>query len=178
MKQLAIVGDEVNYKNIAEYFKNLGANNPNKLEFNDRNNVYAINKDNNVEVIDRRFTDSYNVKFITELTNRKTDVKLTTITLNVNLYNKLKYLGILGDSKVRNHNVGASNYSSNEHLIQPWTLWLDYPNLTPFDHDILKRVLREKATDSRKLDYQKIIHICEERIRQINELNEINNEHN
>lgn len=178
MKQLAIVGDEVNYDKIAEYFKNLGANNPKKFDFNDPHHVYAIDKANNIECIDRRFTDSYNVKFITELTNYKTDVKLTTITLNVNLYNKLKYLGILGDSKVRSHNVGASNYSSNEHLIQPWTLWLDYPNLTPFDHDILKRVLREKATDSRKLDYQKIIHICEERIRQINELNEINNEHN
>lgn len=178
MKQLAIVGDEVNFDKIAEYFKNLGANNPKKFDFNDPHNVYAIDKANNIECIDRRFTDSYNVKFITELTNHNTDVKLTTITLNVNLYNKLKYLGILGNSKVRSHNVGASNYSSNEHLIQPWTLWLDYPNLTPFDHDILKRVLREKATDSRKLDYQKIIHICEERIRQINELNEINNEHN
>ena len=178
MKQLAIVGDEVNYKNIAEYFKNLGANNPRKFEFNDRNCVYAINKDNNVECVDRRFTDAYDIKFITDLTNRKADVKLTNITININLYNRLKYLGILEGGKVRNHNVGASNYSSNEHLIQPWTLWLDYPNLTPFDHDILKRVLREKATDSRKLDYQKIIHICEERIRQINELNEINNEHN
>lgn len=178
MKQLAIVGDEVNYDKIAEYFKNLGAENPNKLDFSDRNSVYAIDTNNNVSCIDRRFTESYNVKFITELINHKEDVKLTTITINVKLYNKLKYLGILGNSKVRTYNVGASNYSSNEHVIQPWTLWLDYPNLTPFDHDILKRVLREKFTDSRKLDYQKIIHICEERIRQIDELNEINNEHN
>ena len=176
MKQLAIVGDEVNYDKIAEYFKNLGANNPSKFDFTDLHKVYTINKDNNVECIDRRFTDAYNVKFITELTNHST-VKLKAIQINVNLYNKLKYLGILGDSKVRTHNVGASNYSSNEHVIQPWTIWLDYPNLTPFDHDIIKRILREKATDSRTLDYQKVIHICEERIRQINELNEINNEH-
>lgn len=176
MKQLAIVGDEVNYDKIAEYFKNLGANNPKQFEFNDRNVVYAIDKDNNVEGIDRRFADVYNVKFITELTNHS-NVKLKTIQIDVNLYNKLKYLGILGDSKVRTHNVGASNYSSNEHVIQPWTIWLDYPNLTPFDHDIIKRILREKATDSRTLDYQKVMHICEERIRQINELNEINNEH-
>lgn len=177
MKQLAIVGDEVNYDKIAEYFKNLGAKNPNKFEFNDRHCVYAIDKDNNIEGIDRRFTDAYNVKFITELTNHSTS-KLKTTQIDVNLYNKLRYLGILGDSKVRTHNVGASNYSSNEHLIQPWTIWLDYPNLTPFDHDIIKRILREKATDSRTLDYQKIIHICDERIRQINELNEINDEHN
>lgn len=177
MKQLAIVGDEVNYDKIAEYFKNLGANNPNKLNFNDRSSVYAINKDNNVESINRRFVDSYDVKFITEVTNHSI-VKLKTIQIDVNFYNKLKYLGILGNSEVRNYNVGASNYSSNEHVIQPWTLWLDYPNLTPFDHDILKRVLREKPTDGRKLDYQKIIHICEERIRQLNLLNEINNEHN
>lgn len=178
MKQLAIVGDEVNYDKIAEYFKNLGAKNPHKFKFNDRNSVYTINKDNHVECIDKRFTDTYNVKFITELTNRNNDVKIINVTLNVQLYNKLKYLGILGDNKVRKYNVGASNYSSNEHLIQPWTLWLDYPNLTPFDHDILKRVLREKITDGRILDYQKIIHICEERIRQLNVLNETNNEHN
>lgn len=177
MKQLAIVGDEVNYDKIAEYFKNLGAENPNNLDFSDRKSVYAIDINNHIVCIDRRFTEAYNVKFITELTNHSI-VKRKTIEIDVALYNKLRYLGILGSSKVRTHNVGASNYSSNEHLIQPWTLWLDYPNLTSFDHDILKRVLREKVTDSRKLDYQKIIHICEERIRQINELNEINNEHN
>lgn len=177
MKQLAIIGDEVNYDKIAEYFKNLGANNPKQFAFNDRNNVYTINKENNVECVDRRFTDAYDVKFITELTNHST-IKLKTIQIDINLYNKLKYLGILGDSEVRQYNVGASNYSSKEHVIQSWTLWLDYPNLTPFDHDIVKRVLREKPTDGRKLDYQKIIHICKERIRQIDELNEINNEHN
>ncbi len=177
MKQLTIIGDEVNYDRIAEYFKNLGANNPKKFVFNDHHNVYAIDKDNNIECIDRRFTDAYCVKFITELINHSTP-KLKTIQIDVNLYNKLRYLGILGDSEVRTHNVGASNYSSNEHVIQPWTIWLDYPNLTPFDHDIIKRILREKATDSRTLDYQKVIHICEERIRQIDELNEINNESN
>lgn len=177
MKQLAIVGDEVNYDKIAEYFKNLGAENPNKLDFSDRNSVYAIDTNNHIICVDRRFSDAYDIKFITELTNHST-VKLKTIQIDVTLYNKLRYLGILGDSKVRTYNVGASNYSSNEHLIQPWTLWLDYPNLTPFDQDIIKRVLREKTTDSRKLDYQKIIHICEERIRQINELNEMNNERN
>lgn len=45
-------------------------------------------------------------------------------------------------------------------------MWLEY-NLNPWDADIVKRILRTKSTDSRKLDYEKIIHICKERIRQI-----------
>lgn len=80
------------------------------------------------------------------------------------LYNKLSYLGII-QNDVRSYNVGDSNYS--EHLIQPWTIWLDYPELTAFDDDIIKRVLRTKKTDSRDSDYEKIIHICKERIRQL-----------
>jgi hypothetical protein len=80
------------------------------------------------------------------------------------LYADLEYLGIIDDC-VRNHNVGKSNYS--ERLIQPWTIWLSYPELTSFDHDIIKRVLRTKDGDSRRMDYEKIIHICKERIRQI-----------
>lgn len=79
------------------------------------------------------------------------------------LYEKLDYLGIIPND-VRNGNVGASNYS--EHTLQPWSLWLDW-NLNPWDADIVKRVLRTKKGDARKLDYRKIIHICEERIRQI-----------
>jgi len=73
---------------------------------------------------------------------------------------------------VRSHNVGDSDYA--KHKIQPWDIWIDY-KLNPFDADIVKRVLRKKVEkgmteqESRKLDYQKIIHICEERIRQINE---------
>jgi hypothetical protein len=79
-------------------------------------------------------------------------------------YNRLKYLGLI-DSTERATNVGDSNYST--HVIQPWSIWLDYPELTPWDHDIIKRVLRTKTTDSRELDYKKIIHICEERLRQL-----------
>jgi len=51
-------------------------------------------------------------------------------------------------------------------------LWQDY-NLNPWDADIIKRVLRTKKepglsdAESRMLDYQKIIHICKERIRQL-----------
>ena len=80
------------------------------------------------------------------------------------LYQTLEYLGII-DNEVRNHNVGKSNYAEN--VIQPWTVWRAYPELTSFDHDIIKRVLREKEGDSRRMDYEKIIHICQECIRAI-----------
>lgn len=79
------------------------------------------------------------------------------------LYEHLKRLGIV-DAECRKDNVGESNYS--EHLIQPWAIWLDW-NLNPWDADILKRVLRSKKSDARALDYKKIIHICKERLRQI-----------
>lgn len=65
---------------------------------------------------------------------------------------------------VRSYNIGESNYA--QHKIQPWDIWLEY-KLNPWDADIVKRVLRTKNSDSRKLDYEKIIHICKERIRQI-----------
>lgn len=78
-------------------------------------------------------------------------------------YKALMRLGIL-DTSVRSYNRGASDYS--RHIIQPWTIWQDY-QLNPWDADIVKRVLRHKEGDSRRLDYEKIIHICEERIRQI-----------
>ena len=76
-------------------------------------------------------------------------------------------LGLLpsDDNKLRKANVGSSNYA--KHFIQPWSIWLDYPELTPWDHDIIKRVLRTKEGDSRQLDYEKIIHNCQERIRQL-----------
>lgn len=75
-------------------------------------------------------------------------------------------------SSVRTHNEGTSNYSA--HKIQPWDIWMEY-HLNPWDADIIKRVLRTKqeegksVEESRKLDYKKIIHICQERIRQIDE---------
>ena len=81
--------------------------------------------------------------------------------------NKLLALGVLStpDDPTRGYNVGTSDYSTR--LLQPWSIWLEY-NLNAWDADILKRVLRTKEGDSRKLDYEKIIHICKERIRQIN----------
>ena len=79
------------------------------------------------------------------------------------IYKRLKICGLLPD-EVRYRNVGASDYS--KHFIQPWSIWIDYA-LNPWDADIVKRVLRSKQGEDRKQDYQKIIHICEERIRQI-----------
>ena len=58
---------------------------------------------------------------------------------------------------IRDYNIGESDYS--KHKIQPWDIWIEY-KLNPFDADIVKRVLRHKKTDSRKMDYEKIIHIC------------------
>lgn len=79
------------------------------------------------------------------------------------LYHQLTRLGII-DADTRSHNVGASDYS--KHLFQPWTAWIEY-NLNAFDADILKRVLRTKEGEDRITDYEKIIHICQERIRQL-----------
>ena len=76
--------------------------------------------------------------------------------------------------EARNYNVGSSNYSSMPKGYQPWDLWKIF-HMNPWDADILKRLLRTKAEpgmtpqESRKLDYQKIIHVCQERINQINE---------
>lgn len=85
--------------------------------------------------------------------------------INDELYAELKQLGIINEeSDVRSYNVGTSDYS--KHIIQPWSIWIDY-NLNAFDADIIKRVLRTKENTPRKEDYEKIIHICQERIRQI-----------
>lgn len=68
------------------------------------------------------------------------------------------------------YKVGNSDYA--QHGIQPWDIWLEY-KLNPFDADILKRILRKKAesgmslAESRIMDYKKIIHIANERIRQL-----------
>ena len=73
---------------------------------------------------------------------------------------------------VRSYNIGTSDYS--KHKIQPWDIWIEY-GLNPFDADIVKRILRRKEEkgitrrESRRLDYEKIIHICKERLRQLDE---------
>ena len=63
----------------------------------------------------------------------------------------------------RAYNVGNSDYA--KYKIQPWAIWLEY-QLNPWDADIVKRVLRTKEGE-RRLDYEKIIHICQERIEQL-----------
>jgi len=94
------------------------------------------------------------------------------VQIDWDLYKKLRKLGILvrENDDTRDYNVGSSDYS--KHLIQPWTVWIDYPNLTSWDHDIIKRVLRTKKGESRESDYNKIIHDCKERLRQLKEENE------
>ena len=85
------------------------------------------------------------------------------------LYNRLEELGLI-PNEVRKDNVGKSDYS--KHTIQPWSIWIDY-DLNAWDADIVKRVLRTKEEpgmpykESRIMDYNKIIHICKERIRQL-----------
>ena len=94
------------------------------------------------------------------------------------LYSELLHLGIINEENqenngVRSFNVGTSDYSN--HTIQPWSIWLDW-NLNPWDADIVKRVLRNKLGESRKQDYEKIIHICQECIRQIEMVSETKND--
>ena len=92
------------------------------------------------------------------------------VTIDYNLYIQLRKLGIVHNQcedgiDPRSFNVGTSNYS--KHIIQPWSIWIDYPELTSWDHDVIKRVLRTKQGNSRLMDYEKIIHDCQERIRQL-----------
>lgn len=85
---------------------------------------------------------------------------------NKSVIERLLNLGIIPttESDCHGYNIGNSNYS--KYLIQPWAIWQEY-RLNPWDADIVKRVLRTKEGESRKLDYEKIIHICKKRIEQI-----------
>lgn len=67
---------------------------------------------------------------------------------------------------VRSYNVGSSDYATKK--IQPWDIWIEY-NLNPFDADIVKRILRTKKGEAPTEKYEKIIHVCKERIRQLTE---------
>ena len=89
----------------------------------------------------------------------------------------MKKIGIIQNpnDNTNSFNIGASDYS--KHIIQPWHIWAEY-NLNPWDADIVKRVLRTKEGESRMLDYEKIIHICNERIRQLKEEYEDRNSKN
>lgn len=93
----------------------------------------------------------------------KVQYEENTVGIPETEYNKLVHLGLL-DAETRTHNIGTSNYSN--HTIQPWSIWMDY-NLDGFDADIVKRVLRTKPNEKHD-DYRKIIHICQEKLRQLN----------
>lgn len=70
-------------------------------------------------------------------------------------------------ASVRASNVGSSDYA--KHKTQPWDIWIEY-NLNPWDADIVKRVLRTKGGKAERIeDYEKMIHVCQERIRQLKE---------
>ena len=101
--------------------------------------------------------------FQKRMEQEQNDDTVNSRLLDEDTYNALMRLGVL-ETSVRSYNRGSSDYS--RHIIQPWTIWQDY-NLNPWDADIVKRILRTKQGDSRRLDYEKIIHICQERIRQI-----------
>ena len=94
------------------------------------------------------------------------------VTISKDFYEKLQFLGII-PNEIRSGNVGKSDYS--KHIIQPWSIWLDY-KLNPWDADIIKRTLREKeeagmsSIEARIMDYDKIIHICQERKRQLKQV--------
>ena len=125
-----------------------------------QNNIYVVTAEDGISMLLME-TDA-------ELQEAAPEEAQASDTVNSRLldedtYNAFRRLGIL-DTSVRSYNRGASDYS--RHIIQPWTIWQDY-NLNPWDADIVKRILRTKQGDSRRLDYEKIIHICEERIRQI-----------
>ena len=146
--------------NGKEYHDNLRV----VFRFYDGNHVYIVEAEDGICLI----LPEYLAKLVERSTAPNTPPDNAPDTVNSRLldedtYKALMRLGIL-DTSVRSYNRGASDYS--RHIIQPWTIWQDY-NLNPWDADIVKRILRTKQGDSRRLDYEKIIHICEERIRQI-----------
>lgn len=75
----------------------------------------------------------------------------------------------------RLYNIGSSNYASLK--IQPWDVWKDW-KLDPWDADIVKRISRTKEIpgksfqEARIEDYEKIKHICDEKISQLKEKND------
>lgn len=84
--------------------------------------------------------------------------------ISTELYNQLDYLGFI-PSDVRSTHVGQSDYSSK--LIQPWSIFLDNPELNYMECDVIKRILRTNTRDTRKQDLTKCKHIIDELIRQI-----------
>lgn len=82
------------------------------------------------------------------------------------LYADLVRVGIIKEEndETRNYNVGGSNYPTR--LIQPWSIWIDWC-LNPWEADIVKRVADRGKGEPRELDLKKIIHDCQEMLRQL-----------
>lgn len=108
-------------------------------------------------------------------TNKNVEEDLIQLVkLNKKEIEHLLNLGILKttEKSCQDYHIGKSDYST--HVIQAWNIWKEY-NLNPWDADIVKRVLRIKEEpgkskeDARIMDYEKIIHVCRERIRQLEE---------
>lgn len=89
----------------------------------------------------------------------------SVIDIPYTLFKRLVKFGIIDTTGVRSHNEGESNYA--EHLQTAWSIACEYPHLTFWDIDIIKRILREKDTDPREMEYRKIIHDAQERLRQL-----------
>lgn len=88
------------------------------------------------------------------------------IEIDDKLYTKLMTIGVIPveHDETRSYNIGASDYA--EKVIQPWSVWLDW-NLNPWDADIVKRICRHKEGEDESIKYEKIMHICSERLRQL-----------
>ena len=145
---------KVIYKNVLKINANYGG-----VEM-----VVSIDFDNNTEVYVLTHKD---VRLpLTEKTDMLVNAGMRTYVCRMNQDGEFEFNEYAEEVKddTRSYNVGASDYA--QHSIQPWDIWREY-KLNPWDADIVKRVLRTKETDGRKLDYEKIIHICKERIRQI-----------
>lgn len=72
--------------------------------------------------------------------------------------NRMNWYSGKDENGTKSYNIGNSDYS--KHKIQPWDIWKEY-KLDPWRAEIIKRILRNKSPEDRKLDLQKIIHICE-----------------
>lgn len=125
------------------------------------NNVYVLKVEDNISLC--TIEDDLELVTPSKSPYIPQDIPENKRLLDVETYNALMRLGIL-DTSVRAYNRGKSDYP--KHIIQPWSIWIDY-NLNAFDADIVKRILRTKEGEPRRLDYEKIIHVCEERIRQL-----------
>lgn len=104
------------------------------------------------------------------------DRHIETGIIKKDFFKAFKYINNICQKQThRNYNIGSSNYA--EMNIQPWDIWKDW-KLDPWDADIVKRISRTKKIEGKSFaearieDYEKIKHICDEKISQLKEINE------